>query len=113
MDLSAARGQVALDLASTGLRVATDPKHAHAPCVLVGPVTEVEVGGLCAWSCEIPVWLIAPAPGDQRAVDWLAANVTAVIDALDEATTATLGTTDVGQGDLPAYEIISTYVAKE
>lgn len=114
MDLAPIRAQVAADLtAATTLRVATDPKNAHAPCVLVGPITEVEVGGLCAWSVTVPVWIIAPAPGDQKAVDLLAQHVTDVIDALPEVTSVVLGTYNVGQGDLPAYECTTTYVAKE
>lgn len=114
MDLAPVRAQVAADIAAaTSLAVSLDPKKAQAPCVLVGPITEVEVGGPCAWSVTLPVWIIAPAPGDQRAVDYLAERVTDVMDVLPEVSSATLGAYNVGQGDLPAYEITTTVVAKE
>jgi hypothetical protein len=114
VDLSVARTSVADDLAVTGIRVATDPAKAQAPCVLVGPITRIEVGGPDVWHCEIPVWLIAPAPGNDRAVAWLAEHVTKVMAALGyEVTTATLGSYDVGQGALPAYEMTVTYLAEE
>ena len=113
-DLPAERAQLAADLAAVGVRVATDPAAAQAPCVLVGPVTRVERDGVCAYSCEVPVWLIAPAPGNQQAVDWLGARITTVMDALGAAVdSATLGSYNIGQGDLPAYEITATLVVKE
>lgn len=114
MDLAPLRAQVAADIAAvTTLNVATDPKSAHAPCVLVGPITEVESGGVCVWTVTVPVWVIAPAPGDQRAVDLLAGHVTDVMDALPNVSSAVLGTYNVGQGDLPAYEVTTTVMAKE
>lgn len=114
MDLSTVRTQIADDLrAATTLQVATNPASAHAPCVLVGPITEIETAGNCAWSVEVPVWIIAPAPGDQKAVDFLAKHVTDVMDALPEVRTANLGSYEVGQGPLPAYEITAIVVAKE
>lgn len=114
MDLAPLRAQVAADIAAaTTLRVATDPSKAHAPCVLVGPITEVETSGQAAYSVTIPVWVIAPAPGNQAAVDVLARHITDVMDALPEVTSVVLGTTNVGQGDLPAYEATTTVVAKE
>lgn len=112
MDLSTLRSDLAADLASTGLHVSTTPKHAHAPCVLVGPITEIEVAGQCAWDVELAVWLIAPAPGDAKAVDWLAAHITDVLRVCGDVT-ATLGSIDVGQGDLPAYEITVNLTGKE
>lgn len=112
MDLSTVRASLAADLAATGLDVATNPKHAHAPCVLVGPITDVEVAGSCAWDIQVPVYLIAPAPGDSKAVDWLAQHITDVMVLCGDAT-ATLGTYNVGQGDLPAYELTVSITAKE
>lgn len=113
MDLAPLRAELAdaIRNAST-LLVATEPKHAHAPCVLVGPITSIETAGQCAWDIEVPVWVIAPAPGDQKAVDFLALHVTDVLDACGDAT-AVLGTYNVGQGDLPAYELTTRLVAKE
>lgn len=113
MDLAPLRASLAADIATaTSLPVATDPKKAHAPCVLVGPITDVASVGLCAWQLEIQVWVIAPAPGDAVAVDLLARHVTDVLGACGDAT-ATLSTTNVGQGDLPAYEVTAILTAKE
>lgn len=113
MDLSTIRADLATALAATGIRVSTDAKHAHAPCILVGPITEVTRGGVCVWDAEMSVWLVAPAPGDQKAVDWLAANITAVLDVCGGEATASLGSLDVGGGTLPAFEITYTVVARE
>lgn len=114
MDLSTTRAEVAASVAAaTTLRVATEPRQATAPCVLIGPITEVETGGSCAWQVTIPVWIIAPAPGDQKAVDLLASHVTDVMDALPEVSSAVLGSYNVGQGDLPAYEVSTTVLVKE
>lgn len=123
MDLSPLRAELVTDIRNalnptdvpeqTGsIRVVDDPKQAHAPCVLVGPIVSVEVGGTAAWDVQVPVWLVAPSPGDSKAVDFLATFVTTVLDACGEAT-ATLGTYDVGQGALPAYEIQVSLVGKE
>lgn len=123
MDLSPLRAELVTDIRNalnptdvpeqTGsIRVVDDPKQAHAPCVLVGPIVEVVRDGVCSYSIEVPVWLIAPSPGDSKAVDFLATFITTVLDACGDAT-ATLGTYDVGQGALPAYEITTTLVAKE
>lgn len=113
MDLSVIRAQIATDLAGVGLPVATTPSSAHAPCILVGPITEVETAGRCAWSCDVPVWVIAPAPGDQKAVDLLARYITDVMDALPEVRSASLGSINVGQGDLPAYEVTAVVITRE
>ena len=111
-DLSAERATLVVALEATGLDVADDPKKAHAPCILVGPITDVEKAGPCAWDCTVTVWLAAPAPGDAKAVDWLAANVTDVMAACGDSN-ATLSTLNVGQGDLPAYELTVNITAKE
>lgn len=113
MNLATLRSDIAAALFPTGIKIATDPRNAQAPCVLVGPIVSVETAGHCAWEVEIPVWLIAPAPGDQKAVDWLAAHITDVMKWLPEVSSTALGTYNVGQGDLPAYEITVTMVAKE
>lgn len=113
-DLSALRQQLVADIdAATDLDVVADPKKAHAPCVLVGPIVAVRSGGLCAWEADVPVWIVSPAPGDARAVDFLAAYVTDVLDVCGDEAEATLGTYNPGQGDLPAYEVTSTLIAKE
>lgn len=113
MDLALLRAELADDIRNaTTLDVTSNPKHAHAPCVLVGPITNVERDGTCAWEIEVPVWIIAPAPGDQKAVDFLAKHVTDVLSACGDAT-ASLGTYDVGQGPLPSYECQVTLVGKE
>ena len=114
MDLTVLRDELVSDLATTGIRVAGDPKDAQVPCILVGPITEVRNIGLCAWECEVPVYLISKAPGDALAISWLAQNITAVMEAVDgDSIVATLGTTNVGQGDLPCYEITTTLIGKE
>lgn len=112
VDLNVVRTRLAADLTATGLHVATNPRKAHAPCVLVGPIVEVSAVGGCAWECTVPVYVVAPAPGDEKAVAWLASVLTDVLDAMAADTEpATLGTYDVGQGDLPAYEITATLTA--
>lgn len=113
MDLSAVRSRLAADLSATGLRVSVDPRNVNAPCVLVGPITQVETGGTSAWSVEVPVYLISTAPGDAKSVDWLAAHVTDVINALPEVNEALLGTYETSQGDLPCFQMTATYVEQE
>ena len=113
MDLAPLRAQLVADLsAATSVRVVDNPKHATPPSVLVGPIVSVERDGACVWEVQVPVWLIAPAPGDAKAVDFLAQHITDVLDACGDAT-ASLGTYDVGQGPLPAYEVQVTLVGKE
>lgn len=116
MDLNDARTALVVALGSTGVRVATDPAGAHAPCLLVGPVAEVEVVGACAYTVQVPVHLVAQAPATDRAVTWLAATLPAVLAALHpvaEVTTATLTSVNVGQGDLPAFEMPCLVTVKE
>lgn len=114
MDLSPLRAELAASIAeATTLPVATDPRAAHAPCVLVGPITDVARDGVCSWRAEISVYILAPAPGDSRSVDLLAKHVTDVLGACGHDSSATLGTYDAGQGDLPAYQITTTLLGKE
>ena len=114
MDLSPLRAELAQAIAAaTTLPVATDPRGAHAPCVLVGPITDVQRDGPCTWLAEVSVYVLAPAPGDARSVDLLAAHITDVLGACGDESSATLGTYDAGQGDLPAYQITTTLLGKE
>lgn len=116
MNLNEARSSLVDALATTGLRVATDPAASHAPCVLVGPVAEVEVVGSCAFTVSLTVHLIAQAPANDKAVTWLAANLPAVLAALlpaCEVGVATLATIDVGQGGLPSFDIPTSLTIKE
>lgn len=114
MDLAPLRADLAAAIAAaTTLPVATDPRAAHAPCVLVGPITDVERDGPCTWHAELSVYILARSPGDARAIDFLASHVTDVLSACGDESSATLGTYDAGQGDLPAYQITTTLLGKE
>jgi len=113
MDLATIRLNLAADLAATGIKVSLEPRKAQAPCILIGPVVRVKSGGLCVYEVEVPVMLIAPAPGDAKAVDWLAEHITSVMEACGAEVEAALGSYDVGQGNLPAYQIDCTIYAKE
>lgn len=93
---------------NTNVRVTMDPGAAHAPCALIGPATNITVDGLAVFDVEVPVWLIAKGPGGHEAVTDLQANILSVVAALQtcgEVVSTILGTYNVGQGDLPAYEI--------
>lgn len=52
------------------LRVTRDPGSVIAPCVFVDFPT-VHQATLAAATMQVPVYLVAPAPGDLRASTWL------------------------------------------
>jgi hypothetical protein len=55
------------------LRVTRDPGSVIAPCVFVDFPT-VKQATLAAATMQVPVYLVAPAPGDLRASTWLLDN---------------------------------------
>lgn len=72
---------LAADLAAAGRPVATDPRNAHPPCVLVLP-DRVEPRTSCRFDVELRVLLIAPGVGNGDALDVLDAMLSDVMAVL-------------------------------
>jgi hypothetical protein len=85
---------------ATGIPVTRDPSTVNPPCILVGmpSATRVTIGEIVA--LDVPVSLVAPAPGDKTNVDWLLDHLVAFTGAITP-TQPVVATTDVG--DFPAY----------
>ena len=92
VDLAAAWDAFALELAEllapAGLVVTQDPQTLNPPCVLVGAAlaTAPRLGGWQAARLEVPVWLLAPPPGDADAERWLLRHAATVAEAIGAAT---------------------------
>jgi hypothetical protein len=106
-DLNDVREQIAQKLADAGFRVTLDPRNVNTPCVLVGlPRSMVANGmGWCDLSFELPVSLIAPAPGNLTNLSYLLEKLPDVMKAI-EASTAEPDEISVGENDLPAYTTV-------
>lgn len=116
MDLQQVRRDLAEHLGGSALPVVTDTKSAQPPCVLVGPVTQVEVETACAYQVTIPVMLIGRRPAGEAnlaVIDAWLPQVLAAAQEVAEVSEALLGTIEVSQGDLPAYLIETVHVVKE
>lgn len=93
------RHDLAGKLAAAGLPATTDPR-AVAPFVLVGEPTMLGPVGIGGWTLEVPVHVVAPAPGDEASLEWRLEQAEAVCRVVG----ADAYTPDVyGAGDLPAY----------
>lgn len=63
------------------IRVTRDPATVVAPCVFVDFPT-INTSTLQAATMQVPVYLVAPAPGDLRASQWLLDNTPKFLAAL-------------------------------
>lgn len=87
--LTALVDELAAALATTGRHVATDPRNAHPPCVLVLP-ERVEPRTACRFDVELRVLLIAPGIGNGDALAVLDELLSDVMGALPRHTAAQL-----------------------
>jgi hypothetical protein len=72
-------------------------------CIFVG--FPIHVSRLLAGpNLDVPVSLVAPAPSDLRAVNWLLANIDALVD-FCAASTSSNGPLDIGDLTIPAVTV--------
>lgn len=88
--------------AALGVPVTRDPATAVPPCVYVSmpDATTVTVGEVLA--LDLPVYLVAPAPGGKDAGDWLLDMLPAWLTAVDSRQ-ATPENVTIDKSDYPAY----------
>jgi len=71
VSLSANRRAIADALAAVvDVPVSIDPRSVNPPCVLVDAPDALEAAG-CGWSGVVPVWVLAPGPGNLDALERL------------------------------------------
>lgn len=104
-DLGDARAVLAGKVAAAGLRVSVDPREVNPPCVLIGTPTSITRVGGCALEEVVPVFAVAPPPGNADAVDWLLDTVETLFGVLTDATDAVPTVITVGVLEAPAYEL--------
>ena len=100
-----------------GVPATRDPSQvayltASGGCILVGfPVQAgrlLEGGG----NLDVPVSLVAPAPGDLDAVDWLLEHLEGLVEFTQVATT-THGPLDIGEQTYPAVTATARIAVQE
>jgi hypothetical protein len=104
-DLGDAREALAGKVAAAGLRVSLDPRRLNPPCVLIGTPTIITRVTSCTLEEVVPVYAVAPPPGNADADAWLLATVETLFGVLTDATQAVPTTVTVGAADAPAYEL--------
>jgi hypothetical protein len=107
------RDATALAYSTAGYAVTVDPATVNPPCVVVGPVEVVESAGHGAFDIQASVWLVHPAPAGTVALDYLEANLPALLSLAPEFTQVELGTYSHPVGELPAYRIKVETTIKE
>lgn len=96
-----------LELELAPVRVSGDVRALNPPCVLVGVPTDVALGASpCTLEVRLPVYLVAPPPGQAANAAWLVDHLEATMRAVD-ARTARASDLVVGDGQapLPAYHL--------
>jgi hypothetical protein len=101
------REQIAQKIEAEGFRVTTDPRNLNTPCVLIGLPRAVTNRGMnwCNVGMQLPVSLVAPAPGTAENVSWLLENLPTVMQIIG-ATTAEPDEITQGENELPAYTTV-------
>lgn len=86
--------------------VVTDPAKIRTPCILVGLPTVRRINTMDPSRIEvdITVYLVAPGPGNEQAVEWLHTRLVPVMQAL-RCLTATPGTYEVGDRTFVTYDL--------
>jgi hypothetical protein len=97
--------------AALGISATRDPSaipglvSAKGGCVFVGiPVTFNRL--LDGVNLDVPISIVAPAPGDLRAADWLLAHVDALVEFCQASNTA-VRQLDVGDLSYPAIMVVA------
>ena len=81
MDLNAVRDTLAAEVAAAlgeATTLTTDPRGISPPCVLVG-VPSLDLSAARTALAQIPVHVIATAPGNDDAVRWMLARVSLIV----------------------------------
>jgi hypothetical protein len=101
--LQAERERVAALLTAAGLpRVTLDPRNLNPPCVLVGVPATVGRTTVCARTGRLPVFVVAPPPGNADALAFMLTTADTVAATADvESESATI--IEVGEVVAPAY----------
>jgi|LauGreDrversion4_2_1035121.scaffolds.fasta_scaffold02617_17 hypothetical protein len=99
------------ELATTGVRVCTDPGTFSPPCLLVeAPSVISATQG--AYTLTVPVSLVAPQPANRAALDFLLAHLPAALDAC-QARQADPGIySPNGTQNFPSYRITATITVR-
>lgn len=105
MGLQAERRRVADALVAVGVaRVTLDPRNLNPPCVLVGVPSTVGHTTVCARAGQLPVFIVAPPPGNADAVAVMLDTADLCEGALDvESEQAT--SVAIGDVEAPAYQL--------
>lgn len=109
MDLNAVRDALAAAVAGAlgeSTLVTTDPRGISPPCVLVG-VPSLDLTQARTALAQLPVHVIAPAPGNDDAVRWMLDRVSLIVPQLTPPLVdARPAPYDTGALMLPALTII-------
>ena len=111
--IAAAVGLLADQVAAAmpGWNVTRDPQQAMPPCVFVGFPT-ITGATLAGWVIEVPVHLLAPAPGDLQAGDLLMSAVTLLLDATVTESAQPVSVEVAAGVSHPGYLVNATRVAE-
>jgi hypothetical protein len=99
------RDELAAKLAADGLNATTDPRAVVLPGVLVGVPPALDLATGCVLRLEVPVYVVAPPPGDDVAVRALLELVPRVMAIVGVVHATVDSITLAGQADLPCYTV--------
>jgi len=109
MDLNALRDALAAEVATAlgeATLVTTDPRGISPPCVLVG-VPSLDLSAARTALVQLPVHVIATAPGNDDAVRWMLSRVSLIVPGVaPPLLDARPGPYDSGGGVYPAHTLI-------
>lgn len=85
--------------------VVTDARNVRPPCVLVEPPTITDNQSATFVELDFPITVMVPPPGNRDALVSLLATVDDVIGATTGPTTGGPSVVQVGNQELPAYQL--------
>lgn len=96
---------------ATGQRVTADPAKFVAPSIVIEPptITGATAG---AWTLELPICIVSPAPSDARAREWILDVVPDVLNALGERSATPSVYSPNGSQTFPCYRVTATLTVR-